>query len=59
MSPFPLYNPAHLCSLALLRVSQGLSALSPSAACFVPLTNFCTCQKQETMAQQQQIRYEP
>lgn len=57
---FPsIYIPPQPCPiLALLCVSQGLSACSPSAASITVPTTFCTRQQPRPMAQQQQIRYE-
>lgn len=42
-----IYNTELLFTLALLSVSQGLSACSPSAASSFVLTNFGTCNNQE------------
>ncbi len=52
-----IYNPALLSTLALLSVSRGLPACSPSAASSFCVDQLLHSQQPRTMAQQQQIRY--
>lgn len=57
--PLYIYDPMLLSTLALLSVSQGLSACSPSVASSFCVDQLLHSQQSRTMAQQQQIRYEP